>query len=129
MTAGKRIVIGLGGNTLLQRGKGPDAEARGLLGRVYDDGHARRLATGHGWQIAADGDKWRPVVPSLAPVRVVETPIVDSLLGGPRRRDRRTGRHRRCHRGYSGHPDHFVTARVEPSEFASQRLRPRRGPS
>jgi carbamate kinase len=52
-----------------------------FIGRGYDEAEARRLAAEHGWQIAADGDKWRRVVPSPAPVRVVEAPIVEAMLG------------------------------------------------
>lgn len=52
-----------------------------FIGRVYDEDEAHRLAAEHGWQVAADGAKWRRVVPSPAPVRVVESSIVEALLG------------------------------------------------
>lgn len=52
-----------------------------FIGRVYDEDEARDHAARHGWQVAPDGDKWRRVVASPAPVRVVEAPIVEALLG------------------------------------------------
>jgi carbamate kinase len=52
-----------------------------FIGREYTDSDAHRLATNHGWHIARDGDSWRRVVPSPAPVRVVETAIVEAMLG------------------------------------------------
>lgn len=52
-----------------------------FIGRRYDETEARRLAADHGWKIAADGDTWRRVVPSPDPVRVVESAIVEDLLG------------------------------------------------
>ena len=52
-----------------------------FIGRVYGEEEAHRLAAEHGWQVAADGDHWRRVVASPQPVRVVESPVADSLLG------------------------------------------------
>lgn len=52
-----------------------------FIGRGHDEPEARRLAAVHGWQIAADGDTWRRVVASPTPMRVVESPIVEALLG------------------------------------------------
>ena len=51
-----------------------------FIGRTYSEGEAHRLATEHGWSVAADGSNWRRVVPSPAPVRVIETSIVADLL-------------------------------------------------
>lgn len=63
----------------------PDDEAFAaptkFIGRTYPEPEARRLAAARGWSIAADGPNWRRVVPSPAPVRVVEAPIVEALLG------------------------------------------------
>ena len=52
-----------------------------FIGRVYDAAEAHRLAEQHGWHVAADGEKWRRVVASPAPVRVVEASIIEDLLG------------------------------------------------
>ena len=52
-----------------------------FIGRIYDKDEARGLAESRGWEVAADGDHWRRVVASPAPVRVVESSIVEALLG------------------------------------------------
>jgi carbamate kinase len=51
-----------------------------FVGPVYEEAEARRLAAERGWQVAADGDRWRRVVPSPMPRRVVETRTVRRLL-------------------------------------------------
>lgn len=51
-----------------------------FIGPVYDQARAARLADEHGWIVAADGPKWRRVVPSPMPVRVVEQTTIDQLL-------------------------------------------------
>lgn len=67
--------------TVVDAGDPAFAAPTKFIGRTYDEAEARRLAAARGWQIAADGPHWRRVVPSPAPVRVVESPIVESLLG------------------------------------------------
>jgi carbamate kinase len=52
-----------------------------FVGPVYGEADARRLAAARGWRVAPDGDRWRRVVPSPAPRRVVETRTVRRLLG------------------------------------------------
>ena len=52
-----------------------------FVGPVYDRATADRLATERGWTVAADGPKWRRVVPSPKPQRVVETRVIRLLLG------------------------------------------------
>jgi carbamate kinase len=51
-----------------------------FVGPVYDEPTGRRLAAERGWVVAADGAKWRRVVPSPQPQRVVETRVIRSLL-------------------------------------------------
>ena len=51
-----------------------------FVGSVYDELEAKALAAEHGWTFARDGDGWRRVVASPAPVRVVETETADLLL-------------------------------------------------
>ncbi|AEV84892.1 carbamate kinase [Actinoplanes sp. SE50] len=51
-----------------------------FVGPVYDEDTAHRLAAERGWTVAADGPKWRRVVPSPQPQRIVETRIIRQLL-------------------------------------------------
>ena len=51
-----------------------------FVGSVYDELEAKTLATEHDWTFARDGEAWRRVVASPAPVRVVETAIAELLL-------------------------------------------------
>ncbi|GAB2475870.1 amino acid kinase family protein [Jatrophihabitans fulvus] len=51
-----------------------------FIGPVYDADTARRLAARHGWTVRPDGDRWRRVVPSPAPLRVVEQAAAAQLL-------------------------------------------------
>ncbi len=51
-----------------------------FVGPVYDEATAQQLAAERGWVVKHDGNYWRRVVPSPAPVRVVETRIVRLLL-------------------------------------------------
>ncbi|MEV6300599.1 carbamate kinase [Actinoplanes sp. NPDC051861] len=53
-----------------------------FVGAVYDEETAHRYASERGWDIAQDGAKWRRVVPSPQPQRIVETRIIRSLLFG-----------------------------------------------
>ncbi|WGX95102.1 carbamate kinase [Nocardioides sp. L-11A] len=51
-----------------------------FVGEVYDEAEARRLATERGWTVRPDVGGWRRVVGSPRPERVVETPVIRSLL-------------------------------------------------
>ncbi|MGB3827895.1 MAG: carbamate kinase [Ornithinimicrobium sp.] len=51
-----------------------------FVGEVYDEGTARALAAKNGWQVKADGQHWRRVVPSPKPQEVIETKLIDHLL-------------------------------------------------
>jgi carbamate kinase len=51
-----------------------------FVGPVYAEHEARELAERHGWAIAPDGDRWRRVVASPAPLRIVEREVVDRLV-------------------------------------------------
>jgi carbamate kinase len=51
-----------------------------FVGSVYDEVEAKELASEHGWTFAQDGDRWRRVVASPAPRRVLETGTADLLL-------------------------------------------------
>lgn len=51
-----------------------------FVGAVYPEAEARRLAERHGWSVRPDGPAWRRVVPSPLPQRIVETPLIRSLV-------------------------------------------------
>jgi len=51
-----------------------------FIGPVYDRARADRLAGEHGWTVAPDGQRWRRVVPSPLPVRIIEQDTVERLL-------------------------------------------------
>ena len=51
-----------------------------FVGPVYTRSQARQLADQHGWAIAADGERWRRVVPSPEPQRIIEQTSITQLL-------------------------------------------------
>ncbi|WP_313565942.1 carbamate kinase [Mobilicoccus sp.] len=51
-----------------------------FVGEVYDEETARAKAAEMGWVVKQDGEKWRRVVASPTPQRVVETRIIRLLL-------------------------------------------------
>lgn len=55
------------------------AEPTKLIGPVYDEDEARRLAAANGWVVRPDGPFWRRAVASPQPRRVVEAPIIAHL--------------------------------------------------
>ncbi|WP_109471173.1 carbamate kinase [Ornithinimicrobium cavernae] len=53
-----------------------------FVGELYaSEQQARELAERHGWQVRADGDGWRRVVASPRPREIIETKLIDHLLG------------------------------------------------
>lgn len=50
------------------------------IGPVYDESTARELADQRGWSIAPDGDRYRRVVPSPRPRRIVEIRTIRTLV-------------------------------------------------
>ncbi|MBO9482890.1 carbamate kinase [Salinisphaera sp. G21_0] len=56
------------------------ADPSKFIGPVYDRETAEKLAAEHGWTIKPDGAYWRRVVPSPAPVKVMETDAIKCLL-------------------------------------------------
>jgi carbamate kinase len=75
-------VLGLVTQTLVD----PEDPAFGaptkFVGPGYAQDQARRLAARHGWTVAADGGRWRRVVPSPEPRGIVEQDAVTRLLDG-----------------------------------------------
>ena len=51
-----------------------------FVGPVYDEAELRTIADERGWAVAPDGERWRRVVASPQPVRIVETPVIRLLL-------------------------------------------------
>ncbi len=51
-----------------------------FVGPVYSEADAERLAQARGWVVRQDGQLWRRVVPSPAPVRIFESRPVQWLL-------------------------------------------------
>jgi len=56
------------------------ADPTKLVGAVYPEADARRLAATKGWAVRPDGDGWRRVVPSPRPTRIVEIETARTLL-------------------------------------------------
>src|SRR6056297_1475748 len=52
-----------------------------FVGPVYDKAKAEEMAERHGWTVAQDGDNWRRVVPSPAPVEIPDLKVIRQLLG------------------------------------------------
>ena len=50
------------------------------IGPVYDEATARKLAGERGWTVARDGDKWRRVVASPAPLEILEMRVISLLV-------------------------------------------------
>ncbi len=51
------------------------------IGPVYEQSEAQALAAARGWQVAPDGDKWRRVVASPAPLAILEAEVLKILVG------------------------------------------------
>jgi carbamate kinase len=51
-----------------------------FIGAGYPHEQAAEAATRYGWTIAADGDRWRRVVPSPAPQRIIEQDTIRTLV-------------------------------------------------
>ncbi|HEX7165564.1 MAG TPA: carbamate kinase [Acidimicrobiales bacterium] len=51
-----------------------------FVGPVYDEASAKRLAAERGWTVAPDGPRWRRVVPSPEPGRIVELRTIRLLV-------------------------------------------------
>ena len=50
------------------------------IGPVYSQAEALRIADTRGWQVAADGEYYRRVVPSPRPLRILELGVIELLV-------------------------------------------------
>ncbi|MBO0812126.1 MAG: carbamate kinase [Microlunatus sp.] len=55
-----------------------------FVGPVYAEDRARELGEAAGWRFGRDGDGWRRVVPSPAPVEICELADIEALLAAGR---------------------------------------------
>jgi len=51
-----------------------------FIGPVYDEQRAHELAREHGWTVRRDGDRWRRVVASPQPQRIVQLEAIEQLV-------------------------------------------------
>jgi len=58
------------------------ADPTKFIGPVYDAERAAALAAEHGWAVRPDGDRWRRVVPSPLPRRIVQLGAIRALVAG-----------------------------------------------
>lgn len=75
-----REVVCIVNQTLVDRDDPAFADPTKFIGAVYDEATAHDLAAERGWTVKRDGDHWRRVVGSPAPVEVVETGAIRLLL-------------------------------------------------
>jgi len=50
-----------------------------FVGPVYDETQASKLAADYGWEIRKDGDRWRRVVPSPEPAKLLDLTLIRRL--------------------------------------------------
>lgn len=75
-----RQVAAIINQTLVEANDPAFSDPTKFVGEVYSEQEAHRLAETRGWTVKADGEKWRRVVGSPKPQRVVETRLIRLLL-------------------------------------------------
>jgi carbamate kinase len=75
-----RPILSLVTQTLVDSSDPAFTDPRKFVGPGYPHEQAQALAGQHGWKIAADGDRWRRVVASPDPQRVIEQQSITALL-------------------------------------------------
>ncbi|MDQ2755626.1 MAG: carbamate kinase [Actinomycetota bacterium] len=73
-------ILSLVTQTIVDRADPAFAHPTKYVGRDYDHTRAQQLADQHGWAIAEDGRRWRRVVASPEPQRLVEQDSITTLL-------------------------------------------------
>lgn len=73
-------ILSLVTQTVVDRADPAFAQPTKYVGRDYDHARAQQLADRHGWAIAQDGPRWRRVVASPEPQRLVEQASITALL-------------------------------------------------
>ncbi|QKW48618.1 carbamate kinase [Streptomyces buecherae] len=75
-----RQICALLNQTLVSATDPAFADPTKFVGPVYTRAQAERIAAERDWTVRPDGDRWRRVVPSPRPQRVVETRLIRLLL-------------------------------------------------
>jgi carbamate kinase len=75
-----RQVAAIINQTLVEANDPAFSDPTKFVGEVYSEEEAHELAERRGWTIKRDGEKWRRVVGSPKPQRVVETRLIRLLL-------------------------------------------------
>jgi len=75
-----RDVVTLLTQVVVDRGDSAFRNPSKPVGPVYTEETARRLASERGWHTARDGDRWRRVVPSPEPRRILEIRAIRLLV-------------------------------------------------
>ena len=73
-------VAGIITRTLVSRSDDAFGDPRKFVGPAYDERRARRVANRFGWTVRSDGACWRRVVPSPAPVEILEIALIRRLV-------------------------------------------------
>jgi carbamate kinase len=73
-------VVALVNQTVVDPGDPAFAAPTKFIGAGYSQEQAEKAATRYGWTMAEDGDRWRQVVPSPEPLRVVEEDTIRTLV-------------------------------------------------
>jgi carbamate kinase len=73
-------VVALVTQTVVDAGDSAFAAPTKFIGGGYSREQADQAATRYGWTMAVDGDRWRRVVPSPEPLRVVEQETIRALV-------------------------------------------------
>ncbi|TPG32039.1 carbamate kinase [Mycobacterium hodleri] len=76
----RKPVLGLITQTLVDAADPAFAAPTKFVGPGYPRDRAEELAGQHGWTVAVDGDRWRRVVASPEPLRVIEQDSITRLL-------------------------------------------------
>jgi carbamate kinase len=77
---GDRYTVALLTRVLVDEDDPAFAAPSKFIGPVYTEAEARAVAERHGWTVRPDGERWRRVVPSPEPRRIVQLPAIAELV-------------------------------------------------